>query len=88
MLWLRPWGFPTVSPSHPNVLPHHDIRQISVEFTADPPKVRGQYLLHAPRRRRRDVGSHSPQMVRLLRMSNSANLSKEGLPHAWPLDKR
>jgi hypothetical protein len=34
------------------------------------------------------LGFHSPRMVRLLRMSNSANLSKEGLPHAWPLDKR
>ena len=33
MLWLRPWGFPTVSPSHPSTLPHHEIRQISVEFT-------------------------------------------------------
>jgi len=51
-------------------------------------KVRGQYLLHALRRRRRAVGSHSLRMVRLLRMSNSTNLSKEGLPHAWPLDKR
>jgi hypothetical protein len=35
MLWLRPWGFPTVSPSHPNILPHHEIRQISVESTED-----------------------------------------------------
>src|SRR5208337_3095353 len=32
MLWLRPWGFPTVSPSHPSVSPHHGIRRITVEF--------------------------------------------------------
>ena len=32
MLWLRPWGFPTVSPSHP-VFPHHGIQRITVEFS-------------------------------------------------------
>ena len=32
MLSLRPRGFPTVSPNHRNTLPHHEIRQISVEF--------------------------------------------------------
>ena len=36
-LWLRPWGFLTVSPSHRNTLPHHQIRQISVEFAEDSP---------------------------------------------------
>ena len=30
---LRPWGFPTVSPSHPNVFPHHGILRITVEFS-------------------------------------------------------
>ena len=30
---LRPWGFPTVSPSHPSVFPHHGIQRITVEFS-------------------------------------------------------
>jgi hypothetical protein len=30
---LRPWGFPPVSPSHPNVLPHYGIQRITVEFS-------------------------------------------------------
>src|SRR5271157_2207940 len=30
---LRPWGFPTVSPSHPSVSPHHGIQRITVEFS-------------------------------------------------------
>src|SRR5271157_5965811 len=30
---LRPWGFPRVSPSHPNVSPHHGIQRITVEFS-------------------------------------------------------
>ena len=33
MLWLRSWGFPTVSPSHPSVFPHHGIQRITVEFS-------------------------------------------------------
>ena len=33
----RPRGFRTVSPSHRNTLPHHEIRQISVEFAEDSP---------------------------------------------------
>src|ERR1700674_1813966 len=32
---LRPWGFPTVSPSHPSLFPHHGIRRITVEFSED-----------------------------------------------------
>ena len=32
---LRPWGFPTVSPSHPSVFPHHGIQQITVEFSEE-----------------------------------------------------
>src|SRR5271157_1547417 len=50
--------------------------------------MRRPIVPHAPRRWRRAVGSYSPRMARLLRMSNFANLSKEGLPHDWPLDKR
>src|SRR5271166_2137800 len=45
--------------------------------------MRRPLVPHAPRRWRRAVGSHSPRMARLLGMSNSASLSKEGLPHAW-----
>jgi len=30
---LRPWGFPTVSPSHPSVFSHHGIQPITVEFS-------------------------------------------------------
>ena len=30
---LRPRGFPTVSPSHPSVFPHHGIQRITVEFS-------------------------------------------------------
>ncbi len=30
---LRPWGFPTVSPSHPSAFPHHGIQRITVEFS-------------------------------------------------------
>ncbi len=30
---LRPWGFPTVSPSHPSVFPHHGTQRITVEFS-------------------------------------------------------
>ena len=30
---LRPWGFPTVSPSHPGVFSHHGIQRITVEFS-------------------------------------------------------
>src|SRR5208283_77997 len=37
---LRPWGFPTVSPSHPNVFPHHGIQRISVEFSEESPGLR------------------------------------------------
>ena len=32
---LRPWGFPTVSPSHPSLFPHHGTRRITVEFSED-----------------------------------------------------
>ena len=32
---LRPWGFPTVSPSHPSVFPHHGIQRITVEFSEE-----------------------------------------------------
>ena len=32
---LRPWGFPTVSPSHPSVFPHHGIQRIMVEFSEE-----------------------------------------------------
>ena len=32
---LRPWGFPTVSPSHPSLFPHHGIQQITVEFSEE-----------------------------------------------------
>src|SRR5271166_6952368 len=34
-LRLRPWGFPTVSPSHPSVFPHHEIQRITVEFSEE-----------------------------------------------------
>src|SRR5271157_4902199 len=30
---LRPWGFPTVSPSHPSIFPHHGIQRITEEFS-------------------------------------------------------
>ena len=30
---LRPWGFPTVSPSHPSVFSHHGVQPITVEFS-------------------------------------------------------
>ena len=29
------WGFPTVSPSHPSVFPHHGIQRITVEFSEE-----------------------------------------------------
>jgi len=35
---LRPWDFPTVSPSHPSVFPHHGIQRITVEFSEKSPK--------------------------------------------------
>ena len=35
---LRPWGFPTVSPSHPSLSPHHGIQQITVEFSEESQK--------------------------------------------------
>ena len=37
---LRPWGFPTVSPSHPSVFPHHGIQQITVEFSEESLMIR------------------------------------------------
>ena len=37
---LRPWGFPTVSPSHPSLFPHHGIQQITVEFSEESPLFR------------------------------------------------
>ncbi len=35
---LRLWGFPTVSPSHPGVFPHHGIQRITVEFSEKSPE--------------------------------------------------
>ena len=32
------WGFPTVSPSHPSIFPHHGIQRITVEFSEKPRK--------------------------------------------------
>src|SRR5271165_5579465 len=37
---LRPWGFPTVSPSHPSVFPHHGIQRIRVELSENSRFVR------------------------------------------------
>ena len=37
---LRPWGFPTVSPSHPSVFSHHGIQRITVEFSEKSPFFR------------------------------------------------
>ena len=34
----RPWGFPTVSPSHPSVFPHHGIQRITVELSENSQK--------------------------------------------------
>src|SRR5208282_1568560 len=40
MLWLRPWGFHAVSPSHPSDFPHHGIQRITVEFSEKSPTLR------------------------------------------------
>ena len=56
---LRPWSFPTVSPSHPSVFPHHGIQRITVEFSeksrcsvkqADRARFAGQRSFAANRR--------------------------------------
>ena len=47
---LRPWGFPTVSPSHPSLFPHHGIRRITVEFSEDSQKKVGHCEFHLSRR--------------------------------------
>ncbi len=36
---LRPWGFPAVSPSHPNVFPHQGIQRITVEISEESLKL-------------------------------------------------
>ena len=36
---LRPWGFPTVSPSHPSVFPHHGIQRIRMELSENSRKT-------------------------------------------------
>ncbi len=77
-----------LSPKDDDLRPEYDASVLKGGVRGKFAGMRRPLVPHAPRRWRRAVGFHSPRMVRLLRMSNSANLSKEGLPHAWPLDKR
>ena len=77
---LRPWGFPTVSPSHPSVFPHHGIQRITVEFSEKsqfPSQSIVRGLMSSSRR-----NSHSRAGRRRLRFPSPRRNSRgHALPH-------
>src|SRR5271157_4325653 len=94
---LRPWGFPTVSPSRPSVFPHHGIQRITVEFSekshhfpVDRPRLAAPGIRPGQGNQRPDTRGRGLTRLDLLRSCRAAllmrnsecGMKRNSIPHS------